>query len=254
MSSYQPTVRVVILAAGKGTRMKSDLPKVLMPVAGKPILEHLLGSVRTSGLDPNPVIVVGYKSEEVCRAFGETCAYAFQEKALGTGHAVLSAKQVVGESKMVIVLYGDHPLISAAALQKLTERHTERGNDITLMTTVVPDFEGWHRAFQYWGRILRGSNGHILGIREYKDATETERAIHEVNPALFCFDAKWLWKNIERLGTKNAQGEYYLTDLVELAVSEGAKLSSIIVPAEEVIGINTLEELEIAEALLKQRA
>lgn len=234
--------------------MKSDVPKAIIAVAGKPILSHLLESIRASGLDACPVVVVGHKMDEIRDAFADVCAYAVQDKQLGTGHAVRCAKEEIGNADAVIVLYGDHPFVSAATLRKLAARHAERGNAMTLMTTVVPNFDGWYRAFQHWGRILRGENGHILGIREYKDATEVERAIQEVNPALFCFDAAWLWKNIERLGTKNVQGEYYLTDLVELAVTEGAKLSSIIVPAEEVIGINTPEELQIAEELLKRRA
>lgn len=234
--------------------MKSETPKAMITIAGKPILSHVLESIRTSGLDACPVVVVGHKMDEVRETFVDVCAFAVQDKQLGTGHALRSAKEHVGDADVIIVLYGDHPFVSSAALQKLAARHAERRNAITLMTTVVPNFNGWHRAFAHWGRILRGANGHILGIREYKDASEAERAIQEVNPALFCFDTKWLWKHIEQLGTKNVQGEYYLTDLVELAVSEGAKLSSIIVPAEEVIGINTPEELQIAEELLKRSA
>jgi len=245
--------RIVILAAGKGTRMKSDLPKVLTPIGGKPILAHLMASVKASGLDQKPVVVIGHERHRICEAFNGPCDYAVQEKQLGTGHAVVASKEVVGLSDAVIVLYGDHPFISSGTLKALAKRHEERGNTVTMMTATVPSFDGWHTAFQYWGRILRGQNGHIVGIREFKDATDDERAIREVNPSLFCFNAAWLWENLPKLGTKNVQGEYYLTDLVAMAVSQGNKLSSISVVPEEVIGINTPEEREIAEQLLAKR-
>lgn len=240
----------MILAAGKGTRMKSDLPKVLTPVGGRPILARLMAAVKASGLDEKPVVVIGHERSRICDTFNGFCEYAVQEEQLGTGHAVLSAKQTVGDSDAVIVLYGDHPFISSETLLALAGRHEERGNTLTMMTVTVPSFEGWHAAFLYWGRILRGSNCHMTGIREFKDATDEERAIREVNPSLFCFRADWLWENLPKVGTKNVQGEYYLTDLVALAVSQGEKLSSISVAPEEVIGINTPEEQEIAEALL----
>ncbi len=245
--------RVVILAAGKGARMKSDVPKALTPVGGKPILQYLVESVKASGLDPEPIVVVGHEGNRLCDVFGQACEYVVQDKQLGTGHAVLAAKDAVGGADAVIVLYGDHPFISAETLRKLARRHGERGNAVTMMTTTVPTFSDWYRAFSHWGRILRGKDGHIVGIRQYKDAGEAERQIREVDPALFCFDTKWLWKNIEQLKNENVQGEYYLTDLIGMAVAQGQKISSIDIASEEVIGINTQEEREIAEQVLTQR-
>ena len=242
--------RVVILAAGKGKRMKSDVPKALTMVGGKPILQHIIENVRASGLDTKPVIVIGSEGQRICDAFNGGCEYAVQKKQLGTGDALRSAKHVVEKADAVIVLYGDHPFVSAKTIQKLASRHLERKNIITMMTAIVPSFNGWYRAFAHWGRVLRGKNSHIMGIQEYKDANDDQKNIHELNPALFCFDGKWLWENIDKLSNKNAQEEYYLTDLVARAVEQGEKLSSISVAPEEVIGINTQEEREIAEELL----
>lgn len=241
--------RTVILAAGKGTRMGSDRPKVLLPIAQKPILQHLIESIRASGVDGVPVAVVGPGGGGICEAFGENCHYATQEEALGTGHAVMCARDEVGESDAVIVLYGDHPFVSPEALRRLTSIHEEKGRVITMMTTVVPSFDGWYSVFRHWGRILRDTHGHVMGIREYKDAMESEQQIREVNPALYCFDAKWLWENISQLKNLNAKGEYYLTDLVELAVAQGNEVASSEIRPEESIGVNTPDEFALAEEM-----
>lgn len=247
------TFKFVILAAGKGTRMNSEIPKTLTPIGGKPILQYLYESVVASGLDGDPIIVVGRERTRLCDVFGGSCEYVVQEQQLGTGHAVRATKEAVGSANAVIVLYGDHPFISADSIRSLAARHEERDNTITLLTSTVPSFEDWYMAFLQWGRILRGPDGHIAGIREYKDASESERVIREVNPSLFCFDAKWLWENISLLDNKNSQGEFYLTDLVHIAVLQNRKLSSIAVLPEEVIGINTKEERDIAEDILKKK-
>ncbi len=233
--------------------MKSDLPKALTLVGGKTILEHLLASIRVSDVDPRPIVVVGDRGGEVRRAMGDVCDYVEQGEPMGTGHAVASAREAAGRAEVVVVLYGDHPFVSAQTLRRLVSRHEERRNTLTLMTTTVPDFQGWCRAFEHWGRVVRGSDGRIVGIREYKDASPAEKEIREVNPALMCFDAAWLWENIRRLGRENAQREYYLTDLVAMAVAQERKLSSISVDPEEAVGINTPEEREIAETILARR-
>ncbi len=241
--------RTVILAAGKGTRMGSDKPKVLLPLANKPILQHLIESISESGVDGIPVVVVNPDGTGVCETFGETCHYAIQEEPLGTGHAVMCAKDAVGETDAVIVLYGDHPFVSPDALRRLTKIHADRKTVLTMMTTVVPSFDDWYGIFLHWGRVLRDGHGHIMGIREYKDAMESEQQIREVNPALFCFDAKWLWENISQLKNLNAKGEYYLTDLVELAVTQGHEIAGSEIRPEESIGVNTPEEFRIAEKI-----
>ncbi len=245
--------RTVILAAGKGTRMGSDKPKVLLPIANKPILQHLIESIRESGVDGTPVVVVSPDGGGVCETFGETCHYAIQEEPLGTGHAVMCAREAAGDSDAVIVLYGDHPFVSPEALRRLTKIHADRQTVLTMMTTVVPSFDGWYGLFLHWGRVLRDAHGHIMGIREYKDAMESERQIREVNPALFCFDATWLWENISQLKNLNAKGEYYLTDLVELAVTQGHEIAGSEIRPEESIGVNTPDEFRAAEEIYAKR-
>jgi len=122
------------------------------------------------------------------------------------------------------------------------------------MTTTIPSFDGWYKAFERWGRILRGVDGHITNIRQFKDASEAEKEIREVDPALFCFDAAWLWPNVAALRNENAQKEYYLTDLIATAIAQGRMISSIPVQPEEVVGINTPEEREIAEQILRKQS
>jgi bifunctional UDP-N-acetylglucosamine pyrophosphorylase / glucosamine-1-phosphate N-acetyltransferase len=248
-----PVIRVVILAAGKGTRMRSDLPKALVPVGEKPILQYLLESVAASELDPKPIVVIGHERKHICEAFGARCDYAVQEFQKGTAHAVLSAKKNVGAADAVVVLYGDHPFVSPGSLRRLAKRHLAARDTLTLMTTTVPSFNGWYRVFQHWGRILRDGKGKIAGIREFKEAYEDERAVREVNPALMCFDARWLWDNIEKVRPNNSQGELYLTDLVALAFAQGQKIDTLEIAPEEAIGINSPEEKEIAEAILERK-
>ena len=252
-TSEFPVFRVVILAAGKGTRMKSELPKALVPLDGKPILQYLIESVSASGLDAKPIVVIGHERQHICDAFGAQCDYAVQEFQKGTAHAVLSAKSTVGEADAVIVLYGDHPFVSSGSLRRLAKNHLASRNTLTMFTVQVPSFGGWHQVFQFWGRIIRDAKGKITGIREYKDAYEDERAISEVNPALMCFDARWLWENIEKVHPNNAQGELYLTDLVALAFAQGQKIDTLEISPEEAIGINSPEEKEIAEAILERK-
>lgn len=242
--------KTVILAAGKGKRLGQPFPKALTPIGGKPILQYLIESIKASKVESLPVVVIGPDMPELCADFGEKCDYARQIEQLGTGHALMSAKENVQDSDAVIVLYGDHPFISTETIDRLIDRHAYGDNAITMMTVALENFDEWHCAFAHWGRILRGEDGHIKGIREYKDASEEERAIMEVNPSLFCFDTKWMLENIDALKNENAQGEYYLTDLVEMAVEQGKRISSLEIRPEEAIGINTPEECKVAESVL----
>ncbi|MBI2475550.1 NTP transferase domain-containing protein [Candidatus Uhrbacteria bacterium] len=244
--------RFIILAAGKGKRMHSDIPKALTTVCEKPILQYVYESVMRTGLDKNPIVVIGPERIQLCKSFNGVCTYVVQEEQLGTAHAVQVTRPFIDiKTDAVIVLYGDHPFVSTQTLQRLVALHEQKQVVVTMMTTTVPSFDDWHRAYLHWGRILRDSDNNIVGIREFKDATEKEREIREVNPALYCFDTKWLWEQIGEIKNVNANQEFYLTDLVELAVAQGHKIHSLSIPPEEAVGINTPEEREIAEQLCR---
>ncbi len=246
-------IRFVILAAGKGTRMGADVPKALVPISGKPILEYLYDSIKATGFEENPIVVVGKENVRLADSFGGVCDYAVQEQQKGTAHAAACARSQVGDAEAIIVLYGDHPFVSSETLKNLVALHKEDKSPVTIITTKIDSFDGWKKTYSHWGRILRNEDGEIAGIREFKDATDDERLIQELNPAFYCFDTDWLWENISKIQNNNQNDEYYLTDLIELAVSDGHKISSIQVAPEEAVGVNTPEEKDIAEELLKRR-
>lgn len=240
--------KIIILAAGKGTRMNVDIAKVLVPVKGEPMIERLVKTVSQIG---RPVIVVGFQAAAVMRCVGDKADYAFQSDQLGTGHAVNCAKDLLKDfDGAVLVLYGDTPLITLETINKLFTLHEESGVKLSLMTTKVEDFQDWRQGFYSFGRILRDEDGNILGIRELKDCSDEEKLINEVNPGYYCFDSKWLWENIGKIQNKNNQKEYYLTDLIEIAVKEQEKISSLLINPEECLGINTKEQLKFVEEIL----
>lgn len=243
------TNKIVILAAGKGTRMNSELPKVLVPVDGRPMIEHLLNSIVMSGVDERPLVVVSPENQELVKhaLHSYKIDYVVQEEQLGTGHAVMCAlRQISPACKKVLVFNGDHPFVKVGTIVKLIGTESE----ITMLTTKVDDFDGWQKLFSHWGRIV-GDEGQIKRIVEFKDATEQEKALKVVNPAMYAFDYLWLKENIKKLEANNAQKEIYLTDLIGLAFTQELNIVGVPVEPKEVIGINSREELEIAEGLLK---
>lgn len=241
--------QIVILAAGKGKRMNSsDMPKVLVPLKGKPVILYLLDQVNQLTQLIKPVIVVGFMKEKVREFLGDAYLYATQEKQLGTAHAVMAAKEKVN-AENILVLYGDMPFVSANSLRKLLHLHRQSGNNLSMFTSIVENFEGVFGALKSYGRIIRDKSGEIVKITEYKDATEEERERKEVNPGIYCFKTSWLWDKLEKIENHNSQGEYYLTDLVEIAIKEGLKISSLKIDPKEVLGINTLQDLEEAEKI-----
>ncbi len=240
---------VIILAAGQGTRMKSDLPKAMHLLNGRPLIDYVVAGVEKN--NDRVVVVKAFDNNLVSDYLKDRVEYAVQKEILGTGHAVMSAENLVnGSVDHVIVLYGDMPFITQESIAQLKEKHLQRDNTITLMTTVLPDFNDWRSAFYSFGRIIRGFDGHIIKIVEKKDASVDELKIREVNPSYFCFKADWLWKNLKKLDNKNANQEYYLTDLLKLAIDNGEKISSIEIDPREAVGINNQEDLVKAESII----
>jgi len=247
---------VIILAGGQGKRMEIDLPKVLVPINGQTMISRQLRAVDRAKFGMKPVIVVGYKKELVKKEVGSRALYAWQRQQLGTGHAVRSAEKILkNKADQVIVTYGDHPFVTAKMLRDISRAQQKTTKAMISMITVsVPNFYGPSKVVYKWGRIIRDKSGKFLEkIIEFKDATPKEKLIREVNSGHYCFDAKWLWRALPRLKKKNAQNEYYLTDLIALAVEDGF----LVVPVELSdwrlgLGTNTIEETKIVEALAKE--
>lgn len=245
---HNENIKIVILAGGKGTRMKHDFPKVLTPLKGKPMIRHLLERVEKSGVCERPCIVVGYGKELVMEELGDKYDYAVQSEQLGTGHAVLCAESIIQNSENVLVLYGDNPYMSPETMQKLVSEHQKYNNTITMATVMLPDFSEWREFFyKNFSRIVRDNNGKIIKSVEFRDATEEEKKILEVNPCYFCFNTKWLFEKLKTLKNDNNQKEYYLTDLVKIAEDENVPLESINIDPSEALAVNSREELEILE-------
>ncbi|MBT3230485.1 NTP transferase domain-containing protein [Candidatus Uhrbacteria bacterium] len=243
--------RVIVLAAGKGKRMGREIPKPLVEIAGRPMVEHLIDSIIDSELDSRPILVIAPDNIELFQdALGDKCEYVTQQDQLGTGDAVRAAEDAFSDSDCVMVFYGDHPFLTAEKMQELKDLYEQERTVLSMVTTKVPSFKGQYEGLARWGRIIRGEVGTVTAIREAKDASEAELEIKEVNPALFAFDAQWLKDHLPMLSNKNASGEYYLTDLIEMAIEEGEEISTITAEPLEVIGINTEEELEKAQELI----
>jgi len=241
------------MAAGKGTRMNSDIVKVLTPLRGKPVILHLLESVEKSKIDSRPIVIVGYQAEEVKKVLGDKYEYVLQKEQLGTGHAVICTQGAVDKSvDNVIVLNGDVPLTKPETIKRLKESHESNDSPITIATGKVENYEDWRKSFYSFGRIVRNINGDIDAIIEKKDASEEQLKIMEINPALYCFNTSWLWENLKKLNKNNAAEEYYLTDLIHIAIENGEMINSINIDPLECVGVNTLEDLHLAENLIKK--
>ncbi len=234
----------VILAAGQGTRMRSALPKVLHPLAGVPLVCYSIATA-AAVTGQKPVLVIGHGGDQVRAALGETARYVTQTEQLGTGHAVLQARELVqGQADVVLVTYADMPLLTAETLEQLIAAHTMGGATITLLTVVADDPRGF-------GRVARAATGQVQAIVEEATCTPAQLAIRELNAGVYCFAADWLWRILPALPL-SPKGEYYLTDAVALAAEQGQRVHSVVADdPRELLGINTRAHLAEAEAAVR---
>ncbi|WP_367371307.1 bifunctional UDP-N-acetylglucosamine diphosphorylase/glucosamine-1-phosphate N-acetyltransferase GlmU [Pediococcus parvulus] len=237
----------VILAAGQGTRMKSKLYKVLHRVCGKSMVDHVLTQVEKTNMD-QVVTVVGHGAERVEDELGKRTEYAYQEQQLGTGHAVLQAESILGDKDgMTMVVSGDTPLFRASTFEDLFEYHKEKGAAATILTADADN------PFSY-GRIVRNNVGVVSKIVEEKDATREEAAIHEINTGVYCFDNKKLFAALHQVKNNNAQGEYYLPDVIEIMKSQGEIVAAYeMKDFSESMGVNDRKALANATKIMQER-
>jgi len=239
-------VSTVILAAGQGTRMRSNLPKVLHSLAGNPFIEYSLRAAQSLGGEA-PVVVVGHGADAVRQYVAERGAFVTQERQLGTAHALLMAEpRLSGQAGLVVVISADMPLLTGATLRRLVDIQGANPGPMTLLTIVSKDSHGF-------GHILRAGDDAVQAIVEESVATPQQLAIEELNAGVYCFSSAWLWPALHRIKV-SPKGEYYLTDTVELAVRDGLRVEAVqLAEAEEAIGINTRIHLAEAETILRRR-
>jgi len=241
-------LNVLIMAAGKGTRLKSSQPKVLHLLAGQSLIEHVLETIRPLNISET-MVVVGHQAELVkSRLQHLNVFFVEQTPQLGTGHAVQVAQKWWGnKSGNLLILSGDVPLISSKTLQRLIRTHNQKDPSVTLLTTNLTDPSGY-------GRIIRSSNGKVLNIIEQKDASPSEKKIDEINTGLYCFKISDLKEVINKLSNDNPQKEYYLTDCIGLLAKNGMQVETVHCDDNlEVMGINTQSELATMEKILRDR-
>ncbi|KHD35248.1 bifunctional N-acetylglucosamine-1-phosphate uridyltransferase/glucosamine-1-phosphate acetyltransferase [Clostridium acetobutylicum] len=237
----------LILAAGKGKRMKSDLPKVLHKVCDKEMVNHVIDTMRKSELqDVN--VVIGKGAELVREATSKkNISYSLQSEQLGTGHAVKCAEDFLrGKDGVVAIFTGDAPLITEDTVKNLIDFHEKGEYKATIITALIDNPEGY-------GRIIRNADGSVKKIVEHKDCTEDELKVKEINSAMYCFDIKSLLESLDKLNNNNVQGEYYLTDVIGILEEEGAKIGAISVPFEEILGVNSrLQLCQVGKVMQKR--
>jgi bifunctional UDP-N-acetylglucosamine pyrophosphorylase/glucosamine-1-phosphate N-acetyltransferase len=239
---------VVILAAGFGTRMKSQTTKVLHRAGGLPLVEHVVRTALTIAPAERIVTVVGHQSEQVAAAIAPYgIRTALQDVPRGTGHALRCAREAAPADGHLVVLYGDVPLLSEATLARLVMQQVSSHAAATVLTAVLEDPAAY-------GRIIRGADGSVEAIVEYKAASEAQRAIGEINSGIYCFDAALLWRHIDSITTNNPAGEFYLTDMVEILRAHGHRVDGqIMADSAELLGINTKVELAEVDRLFRLR-
>lgn len=238
--------KAIILAAGKGTRMKSKYPKVIHKVCGKEMVNHVINVSQKSGVN-DIVVILGHESDVVKERLPRDSMIAMQTEQLGTGHAVKMAKEYINDEDTIVVLCGDTPLIKEDTLKRLFAYHLENEYHATVLTTKVDNPTGY-------GRIIRDNNEDLLKIVEQKDANEEEKSVKEINSGIYCFNGKSLRESLDLIDNNNAQGEYYLTDTIYIMRDRGQKVGAYNGSTiEELMGVNSRVELSKAEEIMRRR-
>lgn len=237
----------LILAAGKGTRMKSKLPKVLHKVAGKPMVERVLETAQKAG-SSRDVVIIGFGGDAVPSYLGDRAEYVVQEEQNGTGHAVKQAFPLLGSHEgYILLLCGDTPLVTVETITALLEEHRKSEAAATVLTAFMEDPTGY-------GRIIRNETGEVVRIVEQKDGTPEELAVQEINTGMYVFNSQDLWPCLELLNDNNAQGELYITDVVDILVKKGIRVSAYMtMDSDECLGVNSRVQLSQAESILRNR-
>ncbi len=246
--TQKPPLYAVVLAAGKGTRMKSNLAKVLHEVFFSPMILHVIGTVQEVHPDKT-IVIVGHQREAVMQLLsGYNTQFVVQEQQLGTGHAVLCAEEEIQERDgVVMILCGDTPLLKAETLRSMYDNHTNNDAVLTIMTTTLDNPTNY-------GRILCDEKGKVIAIVEEKDASEAQRKIKEINAGIYCVNRNFLFDALRKVGTENSQGEVYLTDIVAIAVASGFNVSAFSNPcSKDILGVNSRVELALAHREIQCR-
>jgi len=242
--------QIIILAAGHGKRMGGSIPKALVTLEGTPMMQFVVNSAQAA-IARKPIAVVGYAADMVKDVFKDSCRYALQEEQKGTGHAVMSAEGLIDDDvDTVVILYADQPFISTATIEKIVQCRKNRNVPLAIATAVIEDQNLFENQFYNFGRIIRDSENSISAIVEMKDADDEQKKVREVNPAYFCCEKKWLFDQLRTLKNDNAQGEYYLTDLVKIAFDKNLDICSVQIGEKEALGANTPEQLKVLESFL----
>jgi len=239
-------ITAIILAAGKGTRMNSDLPKVLHPVCGVPMIAHSLAAAKAASSE-TPLVIIGFGAEAVREFLGKKARCVIQDPQLGTGHAVRQTESTLrGKTDLVLVTYADMPLLGSGTLRRLVDTQKINPGPLTILTVNASDPRGF-------GRVIRNAQGSVQAVVEEAAATDKQLSIHELNVGAYCFSAKWLWEALNKIKVSK-KGEYYLTDTVALAVQAGQEVQALVsADLQETIGINTRIHLAEAEVVMRQR-
>ncbi|OPY05857.1 MAG: Bifunctional protein GlmU [Syntrophaceae bacterium PtaB.Bin038] len=248
MKTGDKTFATLILAAGKGTRMKSDLVKVLHPVAGRPMLDYVLNLAEQMG-SSRIALIIGHQAELVESRYGSRgLTFVYQREQLGTGHAVLQAADAFeGYRGTILILCGDVPLLQVSTVRGLMDRHRASGATLTVLTTLLEDPFGY-------GRVVKDAGGNVLGIVEHRDATDDQKKIREINTGIYCAENPFLFEAVREIGNDNAQKEYYFTDIFSIARRKGVRTASVIAADPgEVMGINSPDDLARATRIVQDR-